>query len=60
MTSSGDGEATVPPVPDLDHFSQMLTADDTRVLVELLELAVASRAGEKGREALSHVLTALG
>ena len=45
---------------DLDDFSKKLTADDARVLVDLLKLAVAKRAGEKGKEALSCVLTALG
>ena len=46
--------------PDLDEFTQKLSADDARVLVDLLKLAVANRSGERGREALSHVLTALG
>ena len=60
MTSSGNGEGAVSAVPDLDDFSQKLAADDARVLVDLLKLAVANRAGERGREALSHILTALG
>ena len=47
-------------VPDLDDFTTSLSADDARVLVDLLKLAVAVRAGDRGKEALSHVLTALG
>lgn len=46
--------------PDLDEFTTTLSADDARVLVDLLKLAVAGRAGGKGQEALSYVLTALG
>ena len=45
--------------PDLDEFTRTLTADDARVLVDLLKLAVAGRAGGGGKEALSQVLTAL-
>ena len=45
---------------DLDDFTQKLSADDARVLVDLLKMAVAGRAGQSGRLALSHVLTALG
>ncbi len=60
MTSTGETEVTSYVAPDLDEFTQKLSADDARVLVDLLKLAVAGRAGEKGREALSHVLTALG
>ena len=60
VTSTGETEVTAYVAPDLDEFTQKLSADDARVLVDLLKLAVAGRAGEKGREALSHVLTALG
>lgn len=45
---------------ELDDFTRRLTADDARVLIDLLKLAVASRAGIDGRKSLSHVLTALG
>lgn len=46
--------------PDLDEFTCNLSSEDARVLVDLLKLAVAVRAGHGGREALAHVLTALG
>ncbi|XP_064637694.1 E3 ubiquitin-protein ligase HERC2-like isoform X2 [Lineus longissimus] len=59
VTSTKEGD---PPSynTDLDDFTKMLTADDARVLVDLLKLAVAGRAGEVGRQAISNVLTALG
>ncbi|XP_070553640.1 E3 ubiquitin-protein ligase HERC2-like isoform X2 [Ptychodera flava] len=44
----------------LDEFTSKLTPDDARILVDLLKLAVADRAGAHGKEALSSVLTALG
>ena len=59
VTSSGDS-STIPQAPDLDEFTRQLSADDARILVDLLKLAVANRTGENGKEALSHVLTALG
>ena len=43
----------------LDEFTSLLSEEDARVIVDLLKLAVASRAGEKGKETLSKVLTAL-
>ncbi|KAL5011340.1 hypothetical protein ScPMuIL_009891 [Solemya velum] len=46
--------------PGLDEFTVRLTADDSRVLVDLLKLSVASRVGENGRETLSRVLMCLG
>lgn len=46
--------------PGLDEFTNKLTADDARVLVDLLKLSVALRVGEKGRESLSDILTCLG
>ena len=58
MTNTGESDILIMP-PDLDDFTNKLTADDARVLVDLLKLAVAGRAGPKGQEALSHVLTAL-
>ena len=51
---------TTPSSPDLDDFTSTLTSDDARVLVDLLKLAVSRRAGEKGKAAIAHVLTALG
>ncbi len=43
----------------LDDFTGLLSVEDTRVMVDLLKLAVANRVGEKGRETLAAVLTAL-
>ena len=34
--------------------------DDTRVLVDLLKLSVCGRAGDKGRDVLSAVLSGMG
>ena len=59
MTSSGAAESPSSPA-DLDEFTRRLTPDDARVLVDLLKLAVATRAGADGCDALSHVLMALG
>ncbi|CAH1268469.1 HERC2 [Branchiostoma lanceolatum] len=58
--TSGSDQDPAPPVADLDEFTGKLSADDARVLVDLLKLAVAGRAGEAGREAISAVLTAMG
>jgi len=44
---------------DIDEFTSQLSADDARVLVDLLKLAVASRAGPRAKETLSRLLTAL-
>ena len=46
--------------PGLDEFTNNLNAEDARMLVELLKLAVANRVGEKGKEILSDILTCLG
>ena len=43
----------------LDEFTSLLSEEDARVIVDLLKLAVAGRAGGKGKETLSKVLTAL-
>ena len=43
----------------LDEFTSRLTADDARVLVDILKLSVASRVGVSGRETLSDILTCL-
>jgi len=46
-------------IDGLDEFTGILECEDARLLVELLKLAVASRAGECGKEVLSRVLKAL-
>ena len=48
-----------PLIGGLDEFTLSLGHDDARLLVELLKLAVADRAGEYGKEVLSDVLKAL-
>ncbi|XP_077868707.1 E3 ubiquitin-protein ligase HERC2-like [Saccoglossus kowalevskii] len=58
VTSPDDSEP--PTIQGLDEFTSKLGSDDARVLVDLLKLAVADRAGPHGKEALSSVLTALG
>ena len=40
-------------IEGVDEFTSSLGHDDSRLLVELLKLAVADRAGENGREVLS-------
>lgn len=59
VTSTIDPGNTAYP-PGLDDYTNKLTADDARVLVDLLKLSVALRVGEKGRETLSDILTCLG
>lgn len=44
----------------MDEFTSLLVSDDTRVLVDLLKLSVCSRAGDKGKEVLSAVLSGMG
>ncbi|XP_062306104.1 E3 ubiquitin-protein ligase HERC2 [Osmerus eperlanus] len=44
----------------LDEFTSLLVPDDTRVMVDLLKLAVSVRAGDKGKEVLSAVLSGMG
>ena len=44
----------------LVDLTGVLSVEDARVLVDLLKLAVANRVGEKGRETLGTVLTAMG
>ncbi|KAL7983783.1 hypothetical protein Chor_000659, partial [Crotalus horridus] len=44
----------------LDEFTSLLVPDDTRVMVDLLKLAVSGRAGEKGKDVLSAVLSGMG
>jgi E3 ubiquitin-protein ligase HERC2 len=43
----------------LDDFTRVLSADDARVIVDLLKLAVANRAGPRAKEILSTLLVAL-
>lgn len=45
---------------DLEEFTSQLTVEDARVMVDLLKLAVSKRVGEKGKETLSEILTAMG
>ncbi len=45
---------------DVEDFTSVLTVEDARVLVDLLKLAVANRVGERGKETLGAVLTAMG
>ena len=59
VTSQSEAELSAL-LQDLDDFSKKLTADDARVLVDLLKLVVAKRAGDNGKESLSCMLTALG
>ena len=44
----------------LDEFTSLLVPDDTRILVDLLKLAVSCRSGEKGKDVLSAVLSGMG
>lgn len=44
----------------LDEFTSLLVPDDTRIMVDLLKLAVSCRSGEKGKEVLSAVLSGMG
>lgn len=43
----------------LDEFTRRLGEDDARVLVDLLKLAVAGRAGPRATPAITKVLTGL-
>lgn len=43
-----------------EDFTNVLTVEDARVMVDLLKLAVANRVGEKGKENLAAVLTTMG
>ena len=58
VTQTTDAESDFP--PGLDEFTGRLSADDARVLVDLLKLAVADRVGNDGRDTLSSILTSLG
>lgn len=54
----GGGGGTVSMM--LDDFTCKLTADDARVLVDLLKLAVAGRSGPRAKETLAQLLVTLG
>nr|XP_032812660.1 E3 ubiquitin-protein ligase HERC2 isoform X4 [Petromyzon marinus] len=58
--TESQARAAVPEPEGLDEFTCLLVPEDTRVLVDLLKLAVAARASERGREVLSAVLSAMG
>jgi len=45
-----------PTLPALDEFTTLLSTDDVRVLVDLLKLAIAERAGSRAKERISNVL----
>ena len=44
----------------MDDYTKLLCADDARMLVDLLKLAVTGRCSDRSRESLSTVLSALG
>ncbi|XP_068082847.1 E3 ubiquitin-protein ligase HERC2 [Anabrus simplex] len=64
MTSNaqvvGQTEETDPMHSNLDDFTSLLGPDDARVLVDLLKLAVAGRAGDTAKDTVSNVLIAMG
>ena len=49
------------PLHDLDEFTNKMSADDARMLVDLLKLAIANRTDRygHGKQAVSRVLCAL-
>lgn len=46
-------------VGGLDDFTNKLSSDEARILVDLLKLAVANRSGPRAKEILSTVLAKL-
>ncbi|XP_068449209.1 E3 ubiquitin-protein ligase HERC2 isoform X1 [Clinocottus analis] len=58
--SEGQSKAVGPEPQYLDEFTSLLVPDDTRVMVDLLKLAVSCRSGDKGKEVLSAVLSGMG
>lgn len=58
--SEGQSKAVGPEIQYLDEFTSLLIPDDTRVMVDLLKLAVSLRSGDKGKEVLSAVLSGMG
>lgn len=59
QVTSPDDKETNCPLPNLDEFTCKLQSDDARVLVDLLKLAVAQRAGGMGQQGISDTLTAM-
>ncbi|XP_039287848.1 E3 ubiquitin-protein ligase HERC2 [Nilaparvata lugens] len=49
-------EANDAPVMSLDDFTSLLGLNDARVMVDLLKLAVAGRAGDKAKDTITGVL----
>ena len=61
LQDSENQSKVVGPEPQyLDEFTSLLVPDDTRVMVDVLKLAVSCRSGEKGKEVLSAVLSGMG
>ncbi|XP_023713900.1 E3 ubiquitin-protein ligase HERC2 [Cryptotermes secundus] len=64
MTSNaqvvGQTEEADPMHPNLDDFTGLLDQDDACMLVDLLKLAVAARAGDVAKETIVTVLVAMG
>lgn len=61
LQDSESQSKVVGPEPQyLDEFTSLLVPDDTRVMVDLLKLAVSCRSGDKGKEVLSAVLSGMG
>ncbi|TSK42064.1 E3 ubiquitin-protein ligase HERC2 [Bagarius yarrelli] len=58
--SESQNKVSGPEPQYLDEFTSLLVPDDTRVMVDLLKLAVNLRSGEKGKEVLSAVLSGMG
>uniref|UniRef100_A0A3B3YFA5 HECT-type E3 ubiquitin transferase n=1 Tax=Poecilia mexicana TaxID=48701 RepID=A0A3B3YFA5_9TELE len=58
--SENQSKVTGPEPQYLDEFTSLLVPDDTRVIVDLLKLAVSCRSGDKGKEVLSAVLSGMG
>ncbi|XP_048855280.1 LOW QUALITY PROTEIN: E3 ubiquitin-protein ligase HERC2 [Brienomyrus brachyistius] len=58
--SESQSKAAGPEPQYLDEFTSLLVPDDTRVMVDLLKLAVSLRSGERGKEVLSAVLSGMG
>ncbi|KAG7228716.1 hypothetical protein INR49_008494 [Caranx melampygus] len=58
--SESQSKVVGPEPQHLDEFTSLLVPDDTRVMVDLLKLAVSCRSGEKGKEVLSAVLSGMG
>lgn len=55
----GQTEEVDPLHPNLDDFTSLLCQDDARMLVDLLKLAVASRAVDTAKETIVSVLVGM-